>query len=340
MLFRSKSHNDRQKERETGRKKTSESLSGVYAIPTLYHLVFLSMFSKLSGRVNTACGKIRTDGAHRKSSGRVFRCIAGNLKPYLGGAGRLPGSLTVEASLALPLCLGTLLLLMSLIPAATVYESVDSQLCMAVRKAAAYSVAIDGVSRSEVVRLFYEGIADCGMDTSFIRGGKAGILLTLTEDGSNNGILRVEADYRLKIPGFPGKGKGLLFHDEVSSRVWTGIANGSGSSSGSDADGITVYVAENGVVYHKDSGCSYIHNSAVSVPFSAVSGMRNCSGGKYYPCEYCARQGCAAGNVYLTKDGSRWHTSAGCSRLYRAPASLTQEEAGKRGLRPCPKCGN
>ena len=73
---------------------------------------------------------------------------------------RMRGSLTTEAALALPICLGVLLILGCLIRAMRIYEAVDVSLCSAARRAAAaatvaeppISVCIERI-RSEGFRL-------------------------------------------------------------------------------------------------------------------------------------------------------------------------------------------
>jgi len=271
-------------------------------------------------------------GAAIRSFGRVFRRTS-----FFAFA--VPASLTVEAALALPICLSVLLLLTGLFQAVSVYESVDNQLCMAAKKAAACSVAEDGISRGEVLSIFYEGAADSGIDTSRVSGGLAGIIVRMPESGENNGIIRIEADYRIKLPGFMLGSRAFMVHDSISSRIWTGVklSKDVGKSAAADK-GKIAYVAENGIVYHKDPDCTYLLLSVRAVSSAAVPSLRNMYGSRYTPCERCAHGG-MPGTVYITSQGNVWHSDRGCSGLKRSISTMTEKDALAKGLHACPRCG-
>ena len=68
---------------------------------------------------------------------------------------------------------------------------------------------------------------------------------------------------------------------------------------------------------------------------SAVDGMRNADGGKYYPCEGCG--GNPDETVYITDYGDRYHTDINCSGLKRTVEEIDIKDVGDRGV--CKKCG-
>ena len=143
--------------------------------------------------------------------------------------------------------------------------------------------------------------------------------------------------YKVKSPVGMIRVPGSVFLQRVSVRGWVGRA---GSSGGADEDGHghdhdMVYVAENGVVYHKDRNCTHIKLSIQPVSLEDAKRMRNEYGGKYYPCEKCGKH--AAGAVFITKDGNRYHSSLDCPGLKRTISCIHLDEAGN--LRPCSKCG-
>ena len=51
-----------------------------------------------------------------------------------------------------------------------------------------------------------------------------------------------------------------------------------------------VYMTPNGSVAHKSSGCTYIKSSIISVEGNSIGNRRNTSGGKYYPCRKCVKE--------------------------------------------------
>lgn len=51
-----------------------------------------------------------------------------------------------------------------------------------------------------------------------------------------------------------------------------------------------VYMTPNGGVAHKSSGCTYIKSSIISVEGNSIGSRRNTSGGKYYPCRKCVEE--------------------------------------------------
>lgn len=254
---------------------------------------------------------------------------------------RMRGSLTTEAAIALPVCLGVLLILGCLIRALQIYEAVDVSLCSAARRAAAYSAAENGVQKRKAILFFYEEMKLNHADTSLIRGGLAGIRVTMPEGGTEDGMIRLQASCHMKFPGLVMGKKMLLVRHSICTRAWTGIPHGkkgAGSAQG-EKEGRTVMVAENGVVYHTDENCTYLDLSVQSVSPESLRLRRNQYRSRYIPCEKCVH-GKADGNVFITPQGEAWHTDRNCSGLKRSLHLLTEREASHRGLRPCPRCGH
>ena len=106
---------------------------------------------------------------------------------------------------------------------------------------------------------------------------------------------------------------------------------------GDSADSDTVYVAANGVVYHKDRECTHLRLSVSEISLDNISDFRNQNGGKYYSCERCQADSMGTGTVYITKTGDRYHSSLGCSGLKRDVSTMSILEIGT--LTPCSRCG-
>ena len=96
-----------------------------------------------------------------------------------------------------------------------------------------------------------------------------------------------------------------------------------------------VYVTATGTVYHRDRNCTHIKLSIQEVGKDSVEKLRNRGGAKYYPCS-CYKSH-PSSSVYITRDGTRYHSSVSCSSLKRTVKKVTLSDAGQ--LKPCSKCG-
>lgn len=143
--------------------------------------------------------------------------------------------------------------------------------------------------------------------------------------------------YRVKPPIaiFPIRSMGLL--QRVRVRGWTGEkVAATYSLEDEDREEQMVYVAVTGTVYHKSPSCSHIHLSIQAVR-GIPDSRRNRSGGKYYPCkECCDGKPDPSATLYITEDGSSYHTNRNCSGIKRTVEKIPLSEAGSRT--PCKRC--
>lgn len=126
----------------------------------------------------------------------------------------------------------------------------------------------------------------------------------------------------------------------VKVHAWTGKAyeGNTGGSGEEEKKETMVYVTENGSVYHKSMGCSYLDLSISQVSKSAVPGLRNQYGEKYTPCETCSKNAEGAGMVYITETGNRYHTLESCSGLKRTVRMVKQSHVSGK-MHVCSRCG-
>lgn len=104
-----------------------------------------------------------------------------------------------------------------------------------------------------------------------------------------------------------------------------------------EEDDRIVYITEEKVVYHYSLSCPSLNLVISSCPYNEVSKKRNRGGGKYYRCERCAR-GKTPENVFISKDGDRYHYRRDCSGLKRTITEIGLKEASKT-RRACKRCG-
>ena len=173
------------------------------------------------------------------------------------------------------------------------------------------------------------------LDSSCVVGGADGISFAGSSIMEQGDIIDIQVSYKVKpfseIMGF----NGFSMIQRYYGKAWTGYDVTQYVSDTKQEDPM-VFITETGTVYHLDRNCTYLNPSVESVPAITVDGRRNQSGGKYYPCEICGA-GTGVGQVYITGQGSSYHSRIGCSALKRTIYTVPLSQVGGRGR--CSKCG-
>ncbi len=173
------------------------------------------------------------------------------------------------------------------------------------------------------------------IDKSIVSGGFDGISFLQSKVLLNGDIIDLVLDYKvhpiIPVIGFTE----IPVEGRYYGHAWTGY-DISGGFAAEDEGEEMVYVTEYGEVYHRDIDCVHLSVRVTSVDYRELSGLRNRSGARYYPCEYCGGH-VGAGNVFITEYGNRYHSSASCKGLSRKIYTIPISEVGTR--RPCSACG-
>ena len=173
------------------------------------------------------------------------------------------------------------------------------------------------------------------LDQSCVVGGAGGLSFAGSSVMGDDDMIDIQVSYKVKpfagIMGFDG----FTMRQRYYGRAWTGYDVTRYVSDMKQEDPM-VYVTETGTVYHIDRNCTYLNPSVESVPAVLVGNRRNQSGGKYYPCELCGA-GTGIGQVYITSQGSSYHSRINCSGLKRTIYTIPLSQVGGRGS--CSKCG-
>lgn len=257
------------------------------------------------------------------------------------------GSITVETAIVLPLFLFFCIQIISMINLFQIHSTVQAALHQETARLAMQAYAFDrpgadaessAVHFAEDVYLRSKVIDRAGkayLDRSMIKGGSGGIhvLYTGTENGQEtvDTVLSYRVEPIVKILGFSG----FSMKNSCHMKAWTGYVLSENAADGEGNDEL-VYVTETGSVYHKNRNCTYLALSIRSVKRESVSGLRNETGAKYYPCEKCGAD--AGSTVFLTEQGNRYHSSLACNGLKRTIYTVPISEAGGRG--PCSRCSD
>ncbi len=243
------------------------------------------------------------------------------------------GSLTVEAAVALPVCLmfmSAFLLLFGLLSA-----ELKLQLLM---KETVKSKASGGVQELLSERKIREKLKDGWSGELTVRDGAEGISFFETA-GDREEEVTLLASYYLNLPYFPGAVFRTRITQRSTCRRFTGKAEN--RTSGKEKP---VYVTENGEVYHTSVSCSYLNPSVHSCSRDEIGRKRNASGEIYDPCSYC----CSADKIqqneaesrilYYTTYGECYHLSRNCTALKRGVKDITLRQAEEQGMPCCSKC--
>ena len=208
------------------------------------------------------------------------------------------------------------------------------------------SFLISQASTAYIQSCFEQYFEESSRNLSCIDGDYSGIEWKNSSAYAGDGSIVLQAEYTFKFPGI------VFFFDDrqiVQTLNLTGFYGShweavkefehEENSSGDENSEEYVYVTPNGTVYHLEDTCTYISFNLSQVLFKDVENLRNASGGKYYPCEYCSR-GTSGINVYITEFGDRYHNSSSCSRITRDVTKVTKEQAEAEGKQACSKCGD
>lgn len=173
------------------------------------------------------------------------------------------------------------------------------------------------------------------LDQSCVVDGAGGVSMAGSSVMEEGDIVDLQVSYRVKpfaaLMGFQGFGMCQRYYG----RAWTGYDVTQYVSDMREEDPM-VYITKTGIVYHLDRNCTYLNPSVHTVSASAVADRRNQSGGKYYPCEICNGDR-AQGQVYITSQGSSYHSRIQCPGLKRTIYTVPLSEVEGRGA--CSKCG-
>ena len=245
---------------------------------------------------------------------------------------RIPSaaSLTVEASLVLPIFLFAMLMFAYVGMLIKTEDEVKNAMTRVVNEASAEVGA--GMEEITSSPLYYRAklelyMGGTGLSTSLLGS-------SFLED---NDEIDMVVSYSVSPP-FDIFGVGhLRFRERVHTRAFVGVDTRENDEE--EEDDIIVYVTDTGRVYHRNKNCTYLKLSVSRLYYGDVARQRNSGGAKYYPCSRCASGYTPDSDTYvwITNFGNRYHINRACSEIKRTVHEIHLSEVGSRG--PCSKCG-
>lgn len=272
---------------------------------------------------------------------------------------REKGSLTVEASLILPVLMSVFLFFLCFFQIIFIQEKIEIGLWETAKEISQYGhiyhmqeqeeESKKETSGREVAETYVAGvltsermesyISDNFLNDSCVKNGAIGVIYK-TEAFQDEAKILLTASYDVTIPMFHFIVPDIHIVQQVETRGFVGTSKIGLEEN--DEDDVVVYVSTNGEtskVYHTAINCTHLDLSIQSVQYSDVSNFRNVYGGKYKACEKCVRQKIPAdsSSVYIATDGNCYHSSMDCSGLTRNVREVRLSTLS--GYHPCSRCG-
>lgn len=255
----------------------------------------------------------------------------------------LKASLTLEASIVLPIFVMAIMVLIFYLQAIQMQVQIQKALFNQTVKTAGYAYYLSQADMQTEAEQFLETeyiklniikeLGDGFFSNGYIINGKNGLLLNLSNI-KDEGVVDVALQYRMQVPfDIFGVGK-LNFVARARCRTWDGKYSDITGSQGN-----LVYVTPYGEVYHRSRECTYITNSINSCYYAVINEKRNLSGGIYYPCKRCAEVNFIIDTqpIFYTDYGARYHLTALCANLKNNVFAIS-EDVAKEKYRACSKC--
>lgn len=246
------------------------------------------------------------------------------------------GSLTVEASVIIPLFSGVIVFLLFYFQVMEVQLVVQNALEDTGRKLAVLAVKELEEPEEEISYLVMaKGMLSLKLKEEplierYVGGGVLGVSLMMSEFEGD--YIQLNANYVMHFPiGLFGN-QDFLICQTTYFRKW----NGWHEQIQNDETMELVYVTEYGEVYHMRRSCVYLDLSIQKISSAELTGKRNYNGELYRKCELCGKENTMFSDIYITNYGDCYHNTITCSGLKRTIYQKLLSEVG--GMPACRKC--
>lgn len=254
------------------------------------------------------------------------------------------GSITLEAALVVPLFLFAIVTILYFMVIINIHLNIQVAIEEIADDLMTRMYAVENIESDEneilekgaaAVWMYAQLVNKIGsdnLDNTYIVNGAAGLNLLNSKLDTDTGLGDIVVTYSVRIPFMPEAVRTLNFTQRCRFRFWTG----SSLQSGGDKD--IVYITMTGTVYHRDLTCYHLNLSVSKTTYAQMLDMRNENGAKYSACSYCITNDLSASSVvYITTDGTKYHSSLGCSALKRGIITVDISEVGD--MPACSNCG-
>ena len=272
--------------------------------------------------------------SYRKKSMKSYIGRISRFSPFRG----VKGSMTVEASMVLPLFLFFFLQMVGFMEMLRLHGNLQYGLWQAGKTLMLYGAApqmAEVIPEAAVSYVYVGGVLSGLLGSEYLENsplthGRLGINFLesdiLTETGEIDLTITYQVSPKGRLLPFPY----TRLANRFWGRAWTGYEIAGGEESA------VAYVTEYGEVWHSTRECTYLLLSVREVASVGLDGYENVWGRSYVRCSFCT-DGAMPGRVYVTEDGDCFHYKRNCLGLTRHIKSISQEK--KEKYRPCSRCG-
>ena len=175
------------------------------------------------------------------------------------------------------------------------------------------------------------------VNTSCIAGGFDGMRFDGSEVFEGDNDIDIVIRYRVRIPVRIFGLHEMDMIQRIRVRGWNGnqIPALYRIAEEEDKEETIVYITKSGTVYHLDRDCTHIRLSIEEI-HEKPTWHRNKNGGRYYACEACCSNDPVSGSYYITVYGDRYHRRRDCSKIKRTVQEIPLSEVGEKV--PCKRC--
>lgn len=290
---------------------------------------------KQNNNMKEKSGTLQVSQTNKKQADRKIK------KGRFDFATKLCASVTVEASLVLPIVLLALALFISVIQLTIFTMRMQYALYTTAKTYSAYAYDIqkvpEALTDTGAWELVVTELGTDAIENMGIKGGSLGIIMTASQILEEDDEVDLVANYYVSLPFDIFDLKPIHIVQRAKIRGFVGYDVLSDADKNSDDEQI-VYVTKTGTVYHLSRDCTYISPVVFTVKYGEVNDKRNSSGAKYYECELCEYEKRQDNNVYITEYGTAYHNDMNCTAIKKGVTAIKISEVGTKT--PCKKCGD
>ena len=292
----------------------------------------------------------------------ICRFIKG-ISVLTSSVGSLSASMTVEASVCLPIFLFFFLNIGSAIEMIRLHGNLQLALWEVGNRLSVYGHVLENREAGELyieaarntkesdswgmelagVAMSYtyvksrmiETVGEAYLDNSPLSYGAAGLQFVESNLWENNGKFELSLTYAVSPLSSVAGYRSFRMANKYYGHLWNGYKISSVSEKGSGNAVQYVYVTENSGVYHTNRSCTHLTLSIKPVSLWEAKTSRNNRGDIYEDCEKCSR--CAGwGMVYITDEGRCYHYEKECPGLKRTVHAIPLTEIENKRI--CQRC--
>lgn len=267
-----------------------------------------------------------------------------SLKSHIGRMSRfssftfLKASMTVEASIVLPLFLFFFLHMAGFVEMLRLHSNLEYGLWKAGKTLMLYGAVeevAEAVPEVAVSYVYVNGVLQSTLGKEYLNSsplafGSNGLNFLESDIITDSDEVNLTLTYQVQPAGNILPFMYTRMVNRLYGRAWTGY-----DVIRSDGGALVAYITKYGEVWHTTRECSHLRLSVQKVSAKELENLRNQWGERYEKCSFCT-EGAIPNQIYITEDGDCFHYAESCLGLTRHLETISWENREK--YRPCSRC--